>query len=538
MADERSKTIRGQRPDFNDDADDPTVANPEAWEDGASVESILEHVREARGAWPETVRDVAEGGMARIFCVRTAGLDRQVAMKLISPELAQHRVSVAWFIREAQVTGQLDHPNIVPVHELGVTWDGLPYFTMKLVEGDTLRDRVQDLPEGPIDREMLLDLLGVVLKVCDALAFAHSRGVVHSDIKPANVMTGEFGQVYLMDWGIASLLGRPLGGVAPAGDARVVESWVKAPLPRGAGSPGYLAPEQANGGEVDERTDVFGVGALIYYILARHPLYDGETTLEVFNRALDGDVRPLDELESGLRVPTQLRRIVERAMAPRKQDRYPSVIALQTDLQRFVRGGGDFPIVSFETGDAIVREGERADAAFVIVSGRCEVFTETDGEKQPIARLGPGDVFGETAILADSDRMATVAALESTTCVRIPIDVFRRELDDMTPWMGAITRALARRFRDQLTRSRGAAPRAAMPDPAVVFSYLAAWATPLPRARRTMAIATLVERLGGSRAVDAGALLEVLAERPGIQLDATHTQLTVTNPDALAASGR
>lgn len=147
---------------------------------------------------------VAHGGMGVVETVQDKPLARVLARKVIHEELRDQRDVVEMFLREARITGQLDHPNVVPVHDLGVSDDGGLFFTMKLVTGRTLREWITELPaDGPVERSELLDLLDVVLRVCDALAFAHSRGVLHCDIKPANVMVGEFGQVYLMDWGVA-----------------------------------------------------------------------------------------------------------------------------------------------------------------------------------------------------------------------------------------------------------------------------------------------------------------------------------------------
>jgi serine/threonine-protein kinase len=437
-------------------ADAPTWAEPSAGGAPAAetVSTIIQQVRELRREPPEDRGPFAAGGMATVHEVREPLTGRRVAMKVISPALARSPESVGWFVREAQVTAQLDHPCIVPVHEVGVNEAGLPYFTMKLVEGETLRERVDAAPPGPIERETLFELLGVVLKVCDALAFAHARGVVHADVTPSNVMVGTFGQVYLMDWGIARLLGEPAPGASERDPGRVVESWVQVPHPKGAGAPRFLAPEQARGLPPDERTDVFGVGVLVYYLLTRQSPYTGASAAEVHAQAMDGLVRPLRSLAPEGRVPPLLRQIVERAMAPAPAARYASVASLRQDLERFVRGGGDFPLATFEAGQTIVREGDSADAAYVVVAGSCEVFTTVDARRTSLAKLVRGDVFGETAMLAGSGRTASVEAAERTTLVRIAADVFERELGDMKPWMGAFTRALARRFREQLERGR------------------------------------------------------------------------------------
>ena len=167
-----------------------------------------------------------------------------------------------------------------------------------------------------------------------------------------------------------------------------------------------------------------------------------------------GDVRPLSDRGDADWVPRGLRRIIERALQPEPEDRYPTITALRENLVRFIRGGGAFPEVTFEAGDRIVREGEEADAAYVVLTGRCRVFAGAGERERTLRELGAGGVFGETAILTASTRTASVTALERSTLMRISREDFESELDHMKPWMGAFARALARRFRKQIDRRR------------------------------------------------------------------------------------
>ncbi len=189
-------------------------------------------------------------------------LGRQSRAKRVHPHLQDDPDTLRRFIREAQVHKQLDHPNIVPVRQLAIDEKGQLYFTMKLVGGKTLSQILKELPR-PLDHHSILEVLDVVLKVCDALAFAHSRNVIHCDIKPSNIMVGEFGEVYLMDWGVALVLSESAPSLSPS------------PKHRGettlAGTPTHMAPEQASGrlDDIDERSDVFAVGALIYQALTQ-----------------------------------------------------------------------------------------------------------------------------------------------------------------------------------------------------------------------------------------------------------------------------
>ena len=411
------------------------------------ISAMLGQLRELAARGVEFREELARGGMATIEIVHDPALGRQEARKVIDPRAVDNKDHVAWFIREAHVTGQLDHPNIVPVYDLGVREDGLLYFTMKLVQGETLYERVMGLPDR-FDPALMFELLQVVVKVCEALEFAHSKGVIHCDVKPQNVVLGEFGQVYLMDWGIARVL---RGALAEA----AVESWVESPTAGTMhGTPSFMAAEQINGRDLDERTDVFGVGALLYFCLARKPPFFGHSLLEVASQVMRGHKQPLREAAPAGWAPPDLARIVERAMAHAPADRYPGIGALRGDLVRFMRGGGEFPVQAVPAGALLVREGDDADAAYVLLRGQCEVYTEVGGHRRSLAQLRDGAVFGETAILAASQRTASVVTVSDCEIMRIDRDHFEEEVDRMRPWMGAFTRALARRFREQLDLNR------------------------------------------------------------------------------------
>ncbi|EDM81618.1 probable serine/threonine-protein kinase pknB [Plesiocystis pacifica SIR-1] len=416
--------------------------------------------------------EIARGGMATIELAVDQTLGRRIALKLLHGDHQQSGLAVRSFIREAQITGQLDHPNIVPVHELARDEDGKLFFSMKLVEGRTLLERIRDLRLLPgqapprdargrlvastIEHEDLLRLIGVFLKVLDAVAFAHARGVVHCDIKPENIMVGDFGQVYLMDWGIARLIGEQPQR-APHVGSRVVR--VRNNLRSTAafanmiiGTPSYMSPEQARGdrASIDQRSDIFSLGAVLFEILTGHPPYQGSTAHEVVEEA----VACRSMLLPHLPITQEMRRIVSLAMHPDPAQRYGDVAELRADLESFMRGGDNFPRRRFAKGEWLIREGEVGDAAYILVHGRCEVsrLIHTEGKvedkRDTLRMLGPGDVFGETAILASSPRTASVRALTEVVAVVVTADALEREVDAMKPWMGSFIRALARRFTD------------------------------------------------------------------------------------------
>jgi serine/threonine protein kinase len=408
---------------------------------------------------------LASGGMASIHHAIDRGLERRVAVKLMHADQRHSMLAVRSFIREAQITGQLDHPNIVPVHELGTDEQGCLFFTMKLVEGRTLHDLIEALRSThdridsrgftvatAVEHDDLLRLLDVYFKVLDAVAFAHSRGVIHCDLKPENVLVGDYGQVYLMDWGIARVMAPKPGGHPLARENRVRNIL---DLGNGdtnviMGTPAYMSPEQARGEQrhIDERSDVFALGAMLFEILTGHPPYQGRSAVDVLLQAEDARV----ELPAHLPIARELRRIVGVAMARTPANRYQRVEDLQADLQSFMRGGANFPRRTYRPNEWIIRENEVGDAAYILLAGRCEVLKLVDGEYQSLRTLGPGDVFGETAILASTRRTASVVARTDVVAVIVTAEVLEREVDAMKPWMGAFIRALATRFSEVTER--------------------------------------------------------------------------------------
>jgi len=512
----------------------------------ASIDSILGEVRRAPAARLDVEGRTASGGMGAIDVAVDRALDRRIALKTLHPHLRSNEAAVRMFLREARLTGLLDHPHIVPVYDIGERDADRLYFSMKLVEGQTLEAIIRALPTGPLDLATLFTLLGVVLKVCDALAFAHSRGVIHCDIKPANVMVGEFGQVYVMDWGIARLVSTD--GAPPSEPAVTVPGGRHdRPVEAGntdnsvIGTPCYMSPEQARGdrGKLDPRSDVFLLGTLLYEILTRRPPYVSKDRGETLDLAAAGSYPPPRHLSRDRTVPQELERIVLRAMAKLPADRYPSVTELREDLARFMRGGGDFPRKTFQPGETIIQEGEPGDSAYIILAGRCEITKSTAvGDLEVENTLGPGDVFGETAILTESSRTATVVAIEPTTVLVVTAAVLEQELAALKPWMATLLKSLASRFRDIDARHR--ATYAAGPNPTrlanQVLMALMTWGEPVPGAAqaRTLRWTDLAADLEAQLGAAPLSIFGVVG-RYGMTLDLEGDRLTVGDVAALRA---
>ena len=398
---------------------------------------------------------IGQGGMGTVRLMRDRSLLREIALKKLDPSHAVNEDQVQRFLLEAQITGQLDHPNIVPIHELGRDAEESFYFTMKMVEGSTLAEAIESAGESRLEPDRLAEFLQALIKVCEALSFAHSRGVIHRDVKPSNIMVGQFGQVYIGDWGVARLL--PLSDDTGSERRVAVSAETVIDSPGSIiGSPAYMAPEQVEGVHeaIDARTDVFAVGATLYHILTGRPPYTETNYYRLLSQALCGEFEPPENVVDSGDLPPGLARITNKAMATDPDDRYPTMMALQRDLELFMRGAWHLPTQTFEAGTAIITEGEEADAAYIITEGRCEVLKDLgDGRRASVRELGPREVFGEMAIFSSQPRSATVVAIDDVTVMVVKREMLSSELG-LNAWMGRFVKAMADRFLENDQRLR------------------------------------------------------------------------------------
>jgi serine/threonine protein kinase len=331
-----------------------------------SVGELLD--RRARSDARYTIEEeIARGGMGVVLRALDCDIRREVAVKYLLSQTDPGKK--ARFVEEAQITGQLEHPNIVPIHELGIDAQKRLFISMKMVKGRSLAQVLDELRQKPKIAEKEYPqgrLLNILVSICNALAYAHSRGVIHRDLKPANIMIGDFGEVYVMDWGLAKV--KASGGREPPEKRHAHESAThsggsRPPLaaaPSGSlslpdltregavlGTPVYMPPEQAAGQiqVIDQRSDVYSLGAILYEMLTLQPPIDragGE--LAILIRVAQGEIVPPEERVrraggAGARsVPRELSAVSMKAMAREKQDRYPNVEALRRDIEWFQQG--------------------------------------------------------------------------------------------------------------------------------------------------------------------------------------------------------
>ncbi|MGE3727391.1 MAG: protein kinase [Candidatus Sericytochromatia bacterium] len=351
------------RVDLPGDADNPLDLTP-LDESEAFVETVIlaqDHISSESGEQalagesPRSHYDflgmLGKGAMGLVHLARDRDLQRKVAYKQLLGK--DNSDATARFLREAQITAQLDHPNIVPIYGMEAQSDGSLAYSMKLVQGKTFKELMAETrafydqgQQPDIDHD-LSQLLENFLKVCDAVAYAHNKGVIHRDLKPANLMLGRYNEVYVMDWGIARVMRED-----PAAQDKTAEDWILPPLAEGEelgettqmgqilGTPRYMSPQQAAGknAHLDGRSDLFALGLILFELITLKPAFTAKSQVELLKKVLKADKEPWRAYAPSRKIPTELMAIVDKATERKPEKRYDSVRAFSDDLRRYLRG--------------------------------------------------------------------------------------------------------------------------------------------------------------------------------------------------------
>ena len=398
----------------------------------------------------EITSEIAVGGMGKVSLAKDKIIDREIAYKVLHENMEEDKDLYRQFVDEARITGLLEHSNIVPVHTLGINTEGHVYFTMKFVNGDTLLEVIEQISHGNqdyLDYYTQFMRLRIFRKVCDAVAFAHSKNIVHRDIKPENIMIGDYGEVLLMDWGIAKFMDAAERTSSSDCDLNIsqpmqtLDGTIK-------GSPAYMSPEQARGemADYDIRSEIFLLGATLYHLMTLKPPYYDDDVNAMVEMAEKADYVSPGKAAPDQQIPDELSQIIEKAMHLDKEQRYQKVSDFIQAIDNLMSGQIMSTKKTYKAGEDIIRHGDSGNEAYVIVEGEVEVYKKFAGKKTVFTRLHSGDVFGEMASITDTVRSASISAITDTTCLLITPETLTEQLHKMPPWLEKIITALSNRL--------------------------------------------------------------------------------------------
>ncbi len=454
----RQKTVNLQR--CADAARERQRAHPA---DGVATSGIAEEaayyhevVRRGRRS-KYAIRDVlGAGGVGMVFAATDLDLLRPSALKTLLTQHKTNRDTLSRFVTEAKITSFLEHPSIMPVHDLGFLPDTGLFFSMKLIQGEALNEIIERLASGDQryrTKYTTFYLLSIFRRVCDAIEFAHANSILHLDIKPHNIMVGDYGEVLLMDWGLARLCPdyrREQDPIKQLFFNDIVEQ-VAGREYGIEGTPAFMAPEQAAAAaeRIDRTTDIFLLGATLYHLFTWLTPYDAPSLAAVLDMARQHDLRSPQARSPGRQIPEAIARIIMKAMAAEPVDRYQTVAELSRDVDDIIAGKWTGETKKwFPGGSYLMQEGETATEAYLIIRGSVRIIKRgTDGGSIELRTCQAGEIIGEMALVSDVPRSASALAERETEVAVLTKPILLEHLRKLPPYIEKIVATLSDRVR-------------------------------------------------------------------------------------------
>lgn len=392
------------------------------------------------------LKKVGEGGLAQISSFLDTHLNRVIAVKKLNSENLEDAMLLRAFIHEAKLISYLEHPGIISLYDTFIEEEGSLCYSMKLVQGKDLYSLLEQNQKQ--NRNEQSTLLQIFLKICETLAYAHDKGVIHLDLKPENIMLGAYGEVYVMDWGNARLY-QPQAYIQylqkyyPEGETfsalEEKEDFI-------AGTPEYMSPEQTSleREKLTPASDIFSLGVILYQMLTqRLPFEDTELEL-LLEKVRRVEPPPISQWnpEISKRLSQICMKMLEKSLA----DRYQSFHEVIADLKELSTSGQAFSTQEYWEGEWIFKEGDKGDYAFTILSGLVEISRKIDGERKVLAQLGPDEIVGELSIFMKQPRAAAARALQNTVIRVMTKKEVEEELEKLSPWVETMITGLSKRF--------------------------------------------------------------------------------------------
>lgn len=397
-----------------------------------------------------TVRYVGEGGFGSVSCSFDQNLYRATALKKLHRQFRDDQQQLQAILNEVRLISYLDHPGVIPIYDAFISPDGDFCYTMKLLEGDDLETVLIHLQDQG-QRMPLARAVKLLNKLSETLAFVHDKGVLHLDIKPSNIMLGRYGEVCILDWGIAHLYDatRYQQYLKSFGKDQHIDKIIHDRSNRIEGTIAFMSPEQTEQqrNQLTPASDIFSTGVVIYHALTGNLPFSDENLERFFYDLHQVEPPPLHEVRGD--IPLRLSQICAKMLEKDVHKRYQSFHAVLKDLEDFSSAGQVSEQRLYQPGDVLIQEGEIGDQVFQIIDGLVEISVQKSGQKNILTTRGSGTIVGELSIFTKEPRSATVTALQPTTVKLLNETMIMEELEKLNPWIGHMIYQLSKRFLEQ-----------------------------------------------------------------------------------------